>query len=770
ADLDEAIEHHRAALDLHLEGHPDRSASLSNLAISLRTRFGQHGQSADLDEAIEYHRAALDLRPEGHPARSASLNNLAISLHTRYEQHGQNADLDEAIEYHRAALDLRPEGHPDRSGSLNNLAISLHTRYEQYGQSADLDEAIEYHRAALDLRPEGHPARSASLNNLAVSLQTRFEQHRQSADLDEAIEHHRAALELRPEGHPDRSTSLNNLAVSLQTRFEQHRQSADLDEAIEHHRAALELRPEGHLDRSTSLNNLAVSLQTRFEQHRQSADLDEAIEHHRAALELRPEGHLDRSTSLNNLAGSLHTRFEQHGQSADLDEAIEHHRAVLDLRPEGHPDRSTSLNNLAGSLHTRFEQHGRSADLDEAIEHHRAALNLFPEGHPNRSASLKNLASSLLSESDNSGNVDTFEECMLLLEQAAVHRFSGLVVRFEAASQWANRARNHSHHTTSRAFKLAILLLQQAAIKYGILTLDAVAYAVEGNRLEEAIEILEQGRGLLWSQMRGFRTPLDRLTETNRELADRFKNVSRQLEHLATASPALQLNSNATGSRTSGLDVHRERKLSEERLKLKKQLSGKQEEIINKIQQIPGFENFLAATPFKVLQQAASEGPVIVVNLSRYRSDVLIVLSCEESPVVCVPLDGEFAKDSVKLFAGLVGTRMKSGAESPEYDKVLRSAMKVLWDRVVSKVVDKLKELGIAEGSRIWWCPTSWLSTLPFHAAGPFEDTDGGTKYLLDKYISSYTPSLGALINARLDGSGGDPTVLVIGDTSLSIS
>jgi len=64
--------------------------SLNNLAISLRDRFEQRGAQSDLYEAIELHRAALELRPPDNPDRSASLNGLTISL--RFEQRSTQSD------------------------------------------------------------------------------------------------------------------------------------------------------------------------------------------------------------------------------------------------------------------------------------------------------------------------------------------------------------------------------------------------------------------------------------------------------------------------------------------------------------------------------------------------------------------------------------------------------------------------------------------------------------------------------------------------------
>ncbi|OCB91462.1 TPR-like protein [Sanghuangporus baumii] len=161
-----------------------------------------------------------------------------------------------------------------------------------------------------------------------------------------------------------------------------------------------------------------------------------------------------------------------------------------------------------------------------------------------------------------------------------------------------------------------------------------------------------------------------------------------------------------------------------------RRLSQEQEEILEEVRRIPGFEDLLQASPFEVLLQADTEGPVIVINHSEHRCDALIVLSGKEVSFVCVPGQGR-------------------RVSSAEYDEVLRLVMKVSWDRVASEVVQKPKELGIHEGLCIWWCPTSVLSALPFHAAGPYEGADGTEKYLLDDYISSYTPALKSLITAR---------------------
>ncbi|KAG2742688.1 hypothetical protein P692DRAFT_20879403 [Suillus brevipes Sb2] len=72
-------------------------------------------------------------------------------------------------------------------------------------------------------------------------------------------------------------------------------------------------------------------------------------------------------------------------------------------------------------------------------------------------------------------------------------------------------------------------------------------------------------------------------------------------------------------------------------------------------------------------------------------------------------------------------------------------ALRELWDDVVHPVDENLG--GFARhGSRIWWCPTSVFNFLPLHAAGEYRASG---ESLSQQYISSYTPSLTALVRAR---------------------
>ncbi|KAI9566215.1 TPR-like protein [Boletus coccyginus] len=732
SDLEEASILDREALDLRPQGHPDRLMSLNNLSGGLLTLYKQLGGMKVLDEAIVIAREALDLCPQGHPNRSRSLNSLAVVLSTRYEQLGGMEDFDEAIILDREALDLLPQGHPDRSMSLNNLAVDLFTRYEQLGGTEDLDQAIALDREALDLCPQGHPNRSGFLDNLAVRLYTLYNLLGGMEDLDEAIGLDREALDLRPQGHADWSTSLNNLAVHLSTRYKQLGGIEDLGEAIVLDREALDLCPEGHPNRSRSLSNLAVRLCTRYNLLGGLEDLDEAIVLDRKALDLRPQRHPDRSTSLNNLAVHLSTRYMRLGEIEDLDEAVVLDREALGLRPQGHPNRSTSLNNLAFRLSARYKQLGVMKDLDEAIILDREALDLCPQGHPLRSDSLSNFARHLCDRFTHSGRLKDKEEVFSLYAQLAHVPQIVSSADLSATREWIRMAQHFRHPTILLAYETSLRLLtqhlatlpslpQHLAILKNLtssLAVDAFSACLHKCASAYAVELLEQGRGVFWSQLTRLRSPLDDLVisgPTGRTLAEKFTRLALLIRN-ALNSP--------------GPDQH-------ERLC---HLNLAMHKVVTNVRELPGLSRFLLPSPFHDLQRAVSGGPVIIVSASKYSCDVIIVLF-DRDPVH-IPL--QITQDGVRDLATELHT-LTMRAKRVDVTRELAAFLRKLWEQVVSLIVDFLQTIHPSQ-SRIWWCPTAEFSVLPLHAAGPYRK---GQRNLTDIYISSYTPTLTALIRAR---------------------
>jgi tetratricopeptide (TPR) repeat protein len=628
--LAEAVDLYRQALDLHSLGHPDRFTSISNLANTLQTRYEQFGDLDSLAEAVDLHRQALRLHPLGHSDYSHSLNNLACTLQTRFEQLGEVASLVEAIGLHRRALELRPLGHPYRSSSLVNLANTLTRWFEQLGGLDFLAEAIDLYRQALNLHTSGHPNRSRSLNNLASALQTRFEQLGDLDSLTEAVDLHRQALDLHSVGHSDRSKSLNNLANALTARFEQLGDLGSLAEAVNLHRQALRLHPLGHPDHPRSLSNLANTLQTRYEERGDVDTLAEVVSLQRQALNLYSLGHPDRSKSLHSLANGLQAQFHQLGDLASLAEAIDLRRQALNLHPLGHPDRLHSLSGLATALaaHSSPER-----DMDEELRLAQEGLQSCGDGHPMRLRFLFIAAECMLQRETHvfdfangiwhilEGLRDKTSPARLRLREA-VRVMRTVEAAYQSVTQKTGAAveLHGSDHDdiVLQAYLMVIRLLPQAASlgrdhtgrlwelsRVEALSRNAAARAIVMKREEEAVEMLEEGRGVFWAQALRLRgSELDLLPpEDAREL----KKLLQILEAGSTRDLTLT-------------SAQQERHAEQRRL-----YSEAAEAIIADIRSRPGMERFLMPPAFTSLAQSLPEGFVVLLNIAELGDYALIM-------------------------------------------------------------------------------------------------------------------------------------------------
>jgi len=672
-DIDNAISLYRQFLDLLPPSHPKCDVALKWLGYALYTRFEKCGASGDVQEAIALQRQALELRPSSHPQHSETLRDLIRSLTSRFGRYGKLDDLDEAIRLCREALELHCPGHPERSRSLNNLMSAVLTRFEQYGKDKDLEEAIVLQREALELRPPGHPDRSMSLNNLSNAVLTRFEQYGEDEALEEGIVLQREALELRPPGHPLRSMSLNNLANAVLTRFEQYGKNEDLEEAIVLEREALELRPPGHPLRSMSLNNFAKAVRTRFKQYGKDKDLEEAIVLQREALELRPPGHPLRSSSLNHLANAVLTRFKQYGKDEDLEEAIVLQREALELRPPGHPLRSMSLNNLAKAIQTRFKQYGKDEDLEEAIVLQREALELRPPGHPDHSQSLMSLGSMFLARFGHLGRDDSLHQAMSSYAKATHNSLQpSLLKSFHSAREWALRANEHRHPSDIEAFdavlgilpQLAALSLdikaRQTALPPGSSGLACLASkcAIRNGNLQKAVEFLEAGRGVFWSQILRLRSPVDRLRDIAPQLADALIRVSTELD-----AASHQVSEAANSSNSQKITIERE----QSRLQ---RLNKERSNTLDAIRRLPAFTDFLLPLRLATLQRAANTSPVVFLVANDEGSDCLVMTSTDIHHIQLPNLPTETLREAASLLTRKLTGKQVSRSFTEEFDDI----------------------------------------------------------------------------------------------------
>lgn len=178
------------------------------------------------------------------------------------------------------------------------------------------------------------------------------------------------------------------------------------------------------------------------------------------------------------------------------------------------------------------------------------------------------------------------------------------------------------------------------------------------------------------------------------------------------------------------------------------------------IRELPGLSSFLLPPLFEQLKEAAAEGPVIIVNINEKRSDAIIVASTGNPVLVPLP----YASPAVvRKLSDRLGER-PAECEIRIAKSVLREVWKIIGDPVVTQL--RSSPFTLTDGSRIWWCPTGVASQVPLHASGPYLR---GQRNLPSLFVSSYTPTLGALIRVRqsriMAVEAGSPTkrILVVG-------
>lgn len=228
-------------------------------------------------------------------------------------------------------------------------------------------------------------------------------------------------------------------------------------------------------------------------------------------------------------------------------------------------------------------------------------------------------------------------------------------------------------------------------------------------------------------------------------------------------------------------------------------LARQWDELVAQVRQLDGFADFLRPPRLATLLEAAAGGPVVIVNISTVGCAALIVepggVRVTELPAVTAEAVTARAGDYLRVLYAvddaarawyLARQRFDEGDHGVEAitryttakrnlvdaergrDATLVDILGWLWDDIADPVLTTLGLGGPpspgAPWPRVWWCPTGALTLLPLHAAG-YHDTAGqpAPMTVLDRVVSSYTPTLSALQQARRDEPvAGDRRFLVI--------
>ncbi|MGW5741847.1 CHAT domain-containing protein [Amycolatopsis sp. NPDC003861] len=731
----------------------NRRPFLTVAADVRRLRHDHERTRASLDAFLEAERQVLDVYPPGHQVWTITVHNIGRLYRERHESTGDVADLDTAAHYLRQAVEHAPDAEL-RAAAERGLASVLEARGPVRQYEPPPGVTLEYVAGPEEPRSTpagvaGDPAELVRHGNRLSRLLGEYQQTRDHALLDRICADGEALLAAVPAGHPRRWLIETRLGPALMLRYELTGDRAELDAAIDLQRAAIGRPVDGPADVLEELGNLAAALVNRFLRDRDSADLDEAVTLTRRGVEL-DDAH--GTTSLHILGSALFYRYSHLGRRHDLDEAIAvGERAVATAGPLRI---ANARANLGNRLRQRFLATGEPADLDAAIDHLDAALRQEYDVHAllNAGLALSDRGQLNTGRQDLLDAVTAFTEVRAATsEEAPLHTIAlqGLAEAYTALGRPDDAIAVLSALPEGRSFDRMRALVTLADLRAGRgddagevaglyeqavellpqlvwrglsatdrgklvaqwpgLAGDAAAAALAAGRPERAVELLEHGRSLWWSQVLDRRADLTGLRAAHPELAERLSAVDPDAPDRRAAA-------------------------------------AEWDAIVADIRTRPGFAGFLRPTPFAELAKSSAAGPVVLVNVSRIRCDA-IVLTPDGSHVI--PLEGlthAEAHDRTRAYLAATAQKGTGGLSSGPREQLLLGYLEWLWDTVAEPVLDEIR---VPPGSRLWWCPTGPLALSPLHAAGYHDPDDEPGRTVLDRVVSSSTPTIRALRHAR---------------------
>jgi hypothetical protein len=416
--------------------------------------------------------------------------------------------------------------------------------------------------------------------------------------------------------------------------------------------------------------------------------------------------------------------YDPDGDGEALSESVALHRQALQLRSQGHWLQLASLEDLADLL-CRPE----CCSWSEALDLYRTALDVCPTGYPARARLLSSMSKCFLTPDSpffdlsegishlRQGYADTFSHVNQRLKSALydLRRVEQAQDMTAVGPDW--HAQTKSSSLILDLYAQVIGLLPRAA-NLGLdhntrlqavagsdeIARNAAARALLFDRVPQAVEMLEEGRGVFWSQALCLSTSgFDGVPDNDRQ---ELQRLLRLLEHGARRLE------NSTQS-----EIHREREL-----KTRRRLNEQAEALISKIRKQPGLGRFLLPPTFMALFSALPDGFVVIVNASKLGHHALLLhrvtgvaTSLELKPACAdfdtatlsakLPRDGRLHAENDGWNDTRAMRLVRGKADSDPLDDMLR----LLWTSIVQPVIDKLR-LQVSEELQTSGCEVNQLT------------------------------------------------------------
>ncbi|KIK04418.1 hypothetical protein K443DRAFT_93069 [Laccaria amethystina LaAM-08-1] len=759
--LDDAIYYYRKAVEVEPIGDESRALHLDDLGCALWQRFSKTHTTADFEEGRSVLEKAISLPDVAKPAYLSHLGRLLKDQAARLEE-GKNAALDVSLEIHLQAISSVTKDFRGPPQFLHqNLARAYFERYA-VSSSHPTDSLKEFvmekvngsgHRwmflfelAALH-RPvfisTGHQSeadkmvdllRSALVDspgnvNIMLALADILEQKgialASQSILTEALHFAEESIKATSEYDQNMPLRLRSAATILAHRFDLGSDLPDIEQAISLGEQGLQSPCLRQVDRWKVLGVLASHLLCRFSSTEDPADLERAQSLLQEALIMPDLPDDAKSSYLREHGKLLYNKYKLDKNPDNIEGSIQSLSSSIELADSQNISVAAAYNDLGNAYSLKFELNGKIDDSRKSIEALLKAIACI-DRHPiisvERPMYLHNLANSFFLYHEKSNQV-------LDLDHAISYYQEALDVTDDLSVQASNRTGALMNLNGSEAISslaLAVELMSEA-IMMGSNRADQLRAAKQmawlpghiiafglaaGNTPGDIIQLFERGRSFIWNRLVDQNTEISDLREAHQDLANTFEVLREQL------------------TRTRAQSQH--------------DVAVEYNSVLKLIRQQEGFENFLLL-PARVsrLQDYASFGPIVVLNVTLYRSDAIIIKS---EGIVHVPLPLFTLRDcllkGIELQNALNDEDMEAGST------LFHSVLTWIWEVVAHPVLEELGFVGSCQPGeslpRVWWAANERIASLPVHAAGDHKRAleTGASCSVIDRTVSSYIPTL----------------------------
>jgi hypothetical protein len=677
------------------DGRVQYPENLDALADVLLLYYDRTKSLSHLERATTLATQASEKAVTGNSYLLKYLGRLSDCLSATFKKTGTSEALDAAVERARKALDSSPPDVWTLDGAAQKLVSLILTRFDLFGDQKDLQSAIQTSTEAITVLPDNHPRRPMWMYTLATAHARQYEISHASSDLLKATGRCQEALKLLPPNSAYRSAVLDTMGCLCYDVYGEAPLQKYLRDARNYSKEAVDSSREGDPFLALRLIHKATIHLKVWQDFQMDGELENAIACGSKALKIASSSDSYWLAVLNSLALIFREHYKSKGDDESLKKAIKYTEEALRGSPSHGLQRAQRLYNLSVLYTFRFDRHHDRLDLQCALDHYQQVIDCLGASPYIRIDAAVNCGRTLVGE------------C----------RWEEAEVYFKKAVEFMAYAVPPSMGRTDQFFVL--LGLRNIAVW-------ACALALKNRKPpEEALNLLELGRGTILGYAMRDKLPNEELLAKHPDLFNRFQDVRNRLK---TIPDSLMSETGFT------LQTRKEVVPSHD-------MYQEFDQVLREIRQQKNFEHFWKPLSSDKYCALAGAGAIAVVICTEVGSYGLIINAHGAHSIALADLSEEEARCKLELFYAALEIPDPAGASN---------ILRWLWKTAVGPILTFLGFEALPEGSSLphmWWMGVGVMSRAPFHAAG--DHRPKSTANTFSRIVSSYVTTLDALYQAK---------------------